>query len=42
MDLLVNGRVVAKGELVVVGADSLAVCITEIDTPSERIRTLGA
>ncbi len=42
VDLLVNGRVVAKGELVVVGADSLAVRITEIETPSERIRTLGA
>lgn len=42
VDLVVNGRVVARGELVVVGSDSLAVRITEIETPSERIRTLSA
>ena len=41
VDLVVNDRVIAKGELVVVGSDHFALRITEVETPVERIRTLG-
>lgn len=41
VDLVVNDRVIAKGELVVVGSDHFALRITEVETPTERIRTLG-
>jgi len=41
VELLVNDRVIAKGELVVVGSDHFALRITEVETPVERIRTLG-
>ncbi|MDW7710286.1 MAG: FliM/FliN family flagellar motor switch protein [Deferrisomatales bacterium] len=41
VELVVNDRVVAKGELVVTGSDHFALRVTEIETPSERIRTLG-
>ncbi len=41
VELVVNDRVIAKGELVVVGSDHFALRITEIETPTERIRTLG-
>jgi len=42
VELVVNDRVIAKGELVVVGSDHFALRITEVETPVERIRTLGA
>jgi flagellar motor switch protein FliN len=42
VELVVNDRVIAKGELVVVGSDHFALRITEIETPTERIRKLGA
>jgi flagellar motor switch protein FliN/FliY len=41
VELVVNDRVIAKGELVVVGSDHFALRITEIETPTERIRKLG-
>ncbi|GAB4257874.1 MAG: flagellar motor switch protein FliN [Deferrisomatales bacterium] len=41
VDLVVNDKVIARGELVVVGSDHFALRITEIETPSERIRRLG-
>jgi flagellar motor switch protein FliN/FliY len=41
VELVVNDRVIAKGELVVVGSDHFALRITEVETPTERIRTLG-
>lgn len=41
VELVVNDRVIAKGELVVVGSDHFALRITEIEPPSERIRRLG-
>ena len=41
MELVVNDRVIAKGELVVVGSDHFALRITEIESPTERIRRLG-
>ncbi len=41
VELVVNDRVIARGELVVVGSDHFALRITEIETPTERIRTLG-
>ncbi len=41
VELVVNNRVLAKGELVVVSSDHFALRITEIGTPSERIRKLG-
>jgi len=41
VEFVVNDRVIAKGELVVVGSDHFALRITEIETPTERIRTLG-
>ncbi len=41
VELVVNDRVLAKGELVVVGTDHFALRITEIEAPSERIRKLG-
>jgi flagellar motor switch protein FliN/FliY len=42
MELVVNDKVIAKGELVVVGSDHFALRITEIESPLERIRRLGA
>ena len=42
VELVVNDRVIAKGELVVVGSDHFALRITDIETPTERIRKLGA
>ena len=42
VELVVNDKVIAKGELVVVGSDHFALRITEIETPVERIRTLGS
>lgn len=42
VELVVNDRTIAKGELVVVGSDHFALRISEIETPSERIRKLGA
>lgn len=41
MELVVNDKVIAKGELVVVGSDHFALRITEIESPTERIRRLG-
>jgi flagellar motor switch protein FliN/FliY len=41
VELVVNDKVIAKGELVVVGTDHFALRITEIEPPTERIRTLG-
>ncbi len=41
VELVVNNRVLAKGELVVVSSDHFALRITEIESPSERIRKLG-
>jgi len=41
VDLVVNDRIIAKGELVVVGSDHFALRITEVEPPVERIRTLG-
>ncbi|WP_439650695.1 flagellar motor switch protein FliN [Polynucleobacter paludilacus] len=40
MDILVNGYIVAKGEVVVVN-DKFGVRLTEIITPLERIRKLN-
>lgn len=41
VELVVNNRVLAKGELVVVSSDHFALRITEIESPTERIRKLG-
>lgn len=41
VELVVNDKVIAKGELVVVSSDHFALRITEIESPSERIRGLG-
>ncbi len=41
VELVVNDRVIAKGELVVVSSDHFALRVTEIVTPTERIRSLG-
>lgn len=41
VELVVNDKTIAKGELVVVGSDHFALRITEIETPTERIRKLG-
>ncbi|MHB8766876.1 MAG: flagellar motor switch protein FliN, partial [Deferrisomatales bacterium] len=41
VELVVNDRVIAKGELVVVSSDHFALRITEIESPTERIRRLG-
>lgn len=41
VELVVNERVIAKGELVVVSSDHFALRVTEIVTPTERIRSLG-
>jgi flagellar motor switch protein FliN/FliY len=40
MDILVNGYIVAKGEVVVVN-EKFGVRLTEIITPLERIRKLN-
>src|SRR5205823_4185809 len=40
VDLLVNGRLVAKGEVVVI-EDNFGIRITEIATPAERVAGLG-
>lgn len=40
LDILINGYLVASGEVVVVG-DNYGVRITDIITPSERMRRLG-
>jgi flagellar motor switch protein FliN/FliY len=39
LDVLVNGTLIAKGEVVVVG-DRMGVRLTEVASPSERIRRL--
>lgn len=41
VELVVNDRVIAKGELVVVSSDHFALRVTEIVTQTERIRSLG-
>jgi flagellar motor switch protein FliN len=41
VEVLVNGRLIARGEVVVV-EDNFAVRITEILSPTERIQRLGA
>lgn len=41
VELVVNDKVIAKGELVVVSSDHFALRVTEIQTPLERIRSLG-
>jgi flagellar motor switch protein FliN/FliY len=41
VELVVNDKVIAMGELVVVSSDHFALRITDIETPSERIRRLG-
>lgn len=41
VELVVNDRVIAKGELVVVSSDHFALRVTEISSPTERIRSLG-
>jgi len=41
VELVVNDKVIAKGELVVVSSDHFALRITEIESPTERIRGLG-
>ncbi|NOY45691.1 MAG: hypothetical protein GXP50_09615 [Deltaproteobacteria bacterium] len=41
VELVVNNQVLAKGELVVVSSDHFALRITEIESPTERIRKLG-
>lgn len=41
VELVVNDKTIAKGELVVVGSDHFALRITEIEPPTERIRRLG-
>jgi flagellar motor switch protein FliN/FliY len=40
VEVLVNGRLIARGEVVVV-EDNFAVRITEILSPAERIQRLG-
>lgn len=40
LDVLINGYLIAQGEVVVVG-DNYGVRITDIVTPSERMRRLG-
>ena len=40
MDILVNGTIIAKGEVVVVN-EKFGVRLTEILTPVERIRKLN-
>jgi flagellar motor switch protein FliN len=40
LDILVNGYLIAQGEIVVVG-DNYGVRITDIITPSERVRRLS-
>ena len=39
VDIVVNGRVIARGEVVVVN-DKFGIRLTDIITPSERIRKL--
>lgn len=41
VELVVNDRVIAKGELVVVSSDHFALRVTEIVTQTERIKSLG-
>lgn len=41
VDLLVNGRLLARGE-VVVADGHYAIRITQLESPAERIRSLGA
>lgn len=41
VELVVNDRIIAKGELVVVSSDHFALRVTEITTQTERIRSLG-
>jgi flagellar motor switch protein FliN/FliY len=41
VDLLVTGRLLAKGE-VVVADGHYAIRITQVESPAERIRSLGA
>jgi flagellar motor switch protein FliN len=41
VDLLVNGRLLARGE-VVVADGHYAIRITQVESPAERIRSLGA
>lgn len=41
VELVVNDRIIAKGELVVVSSDHFALRVTEIVTQTERIRSLG-
>jgi flagellar motor switch protein FliN/FliY len=40
MDVLVNGTLVAHGEVVVVN-DKFGIRLTDIISPSERVRKLG-
>ncbi len=40
LDILINGYLIAQGEIVVVG-DNYGVRITDIITPSERVRRLS-
>jgi flagellar motor switch protein FliN/FliY len=40
VDLLVNGRLVAKGEVVVID-DNFGIRITEIVSPADRVASLG-
>jgi flagellar motor switch protein FliN/FliY len=42
VELVVNDRVIARGELVVVSSDHFALRVTEIQSPTERIRSLGS
>jgi flagellar motor switch protein FliN/FliY len=42
VELVVNGCVIAHGELVVTSSDNFALRVTEIQTPKERIRSLGS
>ena len=39
MDILVNGRLVAKGEVVVLG-EQFGIRIVEVASPEERVRSL--
>ncbi|AHF74942.1 flagellar motor switch protein FliN [Candidatus Sodalis pierantonius str. SOPE] len=41
LDILINGYLIAQGEVVVVVADKYGVRITDIITPSERMRRLS-
>jgi flagellar motor switch protein FliN len=41
VDLLVNGRLLAKGE-VVVADGHYAIRITQVESPAQRIRSLGS